>query len=46
MFTPYYKTNDKRSQSMNMSSHGLGLYIGLKIAKQLGGNLEVTSQID
>ena len=43
LFTPFFKTKDKESRSMNTKGHGLGLYISRKIARFLGGDLTVQS---
>jgi hypothetical protein len=39
LFKPYFKTKDAQSRSINKESHGLGLNICKKIAKNLGGDL-------
>jgi signal transduction histidine kinase len=41
LFTPFFKTIDKESRSMNTKGHGLGLYISRKIARILGGDITV-----
>jgi two-component system sensor histidine kinase BarA len=41
LFKPYFKTKDAKSRSINKESHGLGLNICKKIAKNLGGDLNL-----
>ncbi len=39
LFSAYFKTKDAISRRVNKESHGLGLNICKKIAKNLGGDL-------
>lgn len=43
VFKAFFHTNDKKSQSLNANSHGIGLNLSLKLAKLLKGTLSVQS---
>lgn len=40
LFTPFFKSVDEKSKSMNKQSHGIGLYLCRRIAESLGGSLD------
>lgn len=43
MFTAFFRSKNKITQDLNSNGHGLGLNICKKIAKLLGGGLDVQS---
>ena len=45
LFTPYFKTTDQTSTSMNQYSHGIGLHLCKKISTALSGTLTVKSEL-
>lgn len=43
LFKAYFKTTDQRSEEVNVSSHGLGLYICHQISEAMKGEISVKS---
>lgn len=44
LFKPYFKSSNAQSNQMNFQSHGLGLNICKRIAKGLGGDLNLNKR--
>ena len=46
IFTPFYRSKEKKNRLMNSRGHGLGLYICKQICESLGGEFTVVSALN